>query len=347
MRIRAPRRLIVSGLIALCLVGAACGGPKPAAARPVATTPAPTTTTTAPPTFPLTGLPVTDAALAARPALDVKIDNADQARPQSGLDFADVVYEEVVEGGITRYLAVFQSKDADPLGPIRSVRMTDADILHAIGGLFSYSGGIPSFIQDARAAGVVDVGANTDPSAYTRNYNRSAPHNLYSSTGVLRKATPPGLGPPPAQFSYRSTAAAFTGAGVVPITHFQVAMSPSSTAEWDWDPGAGNWKRSINGVAQVGTDHVALAFSNVIVQMVEYHNTGFVDPAGNPVPDAAVVGSGPAIILSGGRMLSGTWSKSSPAAVTSYADSAGAPVLLAPGTTWVELAPSGAPTASH
>ena len=345
---RAPRRLIVSGLIGLSVLAAACGGATHPVVKAVQTTlPPTTTTTTAAPTFPLTGLAVTDPALAARPALDVKIDNADQARPQSGLDKADIVYEEVVEGGITRYLAVFQSKGADPLGPVRSVRMSDADILHALGGLFAYSGGIPAFIADARAAGVVDVGANTDASAYTRNYNRAAPHNLYSSTSVLRKATPAGMGPPQAQFVYRKSPGPLTGAGAAPISHFQVAMSPSSTAGWDWDAAAGNWRRSINGVAQIGADQVPLAFANVVIQMVPYHDTGFVDPAGNPVPDAAVVGSGPAIILSAGEMLAGTWTKSAPAAPTAYTDSAGAPVLLTPGTTWVELAPTGSSTSSH
>ncbi|MGH9305738.1 MAG: DUF3048 domain-containing protein [Acidimicrobiales bacterium] len=339
----------MAGLCLLAVGTAACAGPKHAAVKAPPTTPVPTTTTTAPPppVYPLTGLPVTDPASAGRPALNVKIDNAPQARPQSGLDKADVVYEEVVEGGITRYLAVFQSHDAAPLGPIRSVRMTDADVVHPIGGLFAYSGGIPAFINDVRAAGVIDVGANADPSAYTRSNSRQSPHNLYSSTSVLRQATPAGLGPPKPVFAYRQVAAPFGGTGVAPISHFQVSMSPSVTSEWDWDPATARWLRSINGAPQVATDGVRIAFANVIIEMVPYHNTGFVDPAGNPVPDASVVGNGPAVVLSGGSMLSGSWSKASPAAVTTFADSAGTPVLLTPGTTWIELAPSGSPTASH
>ena len=171
------RRSLAFGAMALVgmVVLAACGGA--AAKRPShATTSAPTSTaptTTTPKTLglvaPLTGLPDVSAAIAQRPALIVKIDNDAAAPPQSGLDQADVVYEEVVEGGITRYMAIFQSQDASPVGPVRSVRGTDSDIVRPIGGLFAYSGGTPQYVNLIDASGVKDVGANDDGSAYYRS----------------------------------------------------------------------------------------------------------------------------------------------------------------------------------
>ena len=119
------RRLsAASVVIALALVAAACssgGGKKKASAS--STAPA-TTTTTVPPVFPLTGLPAGTSPNLNRPALVVKIENVPEARPQSGLIEADVVYEEIVEAGLSRFIVVYQSKDADPVGPVRSIPAT-------------------------------------------------------------------------------------------------------------------------------------------------------------------------------------------------------------------------------
>jgi hypothetical protein len=79
----------------------------------------------------------------------------------------------------------------------------------------------------------------------------------------------------------------------------------------------------------------------VIVETVPYQNTGYLDPAGNPVPDADIVGSGPAVVLSGGKLVHATWSKPSPSSITTYQASDGSPVRLLPGQTWVMLAPAG------
>lgn len=138
------RRTPLLALVAMLLVACSGGGgdgEKGAAGGPPAEV---TTSTTLAPFAPLTGLPLTDQARLGRPALVVKIENAPASRPQSGLDAADVVYEEIVEGGITRFLAVFHSADAEPIGPVRSLRPSDPDIIAPFGGLFAYSGGIPN-----------------------------------------------------------------------------------------------------------------------------------------------------------------------------------------------------------
>lgn len=309
-----------------------------------------TTTTTTPPAAlaPLTGLPALSPSMATRPAVIVKIDDDAAASPQSGVDQADVVYEEVVEGGITRYLAVFQSQDADVVGPVRSVRETDADIVRPIGGLFAYSGGIAPFVSLIDEAGVLDVGAVDDGSAYYRSSLRAAPDNLYTSTTVLRERTPPNAGPPPALFDYVAAHEPFSEPGATKVSKVTVDMSPTAVVAWSYDPSTGQWLRSMNGVAQDVAQGPSLttgppiAFTSVIVQMVPYQNTGYVDPAGNPVPDANVVGSGPAVIFSGGKLVHATWSRQSPSSITTYQATNGSTIRLLRGQTWVMLAPSGA-----
>jgi hypothetical protein len=332
---------------------AACSGAAPKRTSVTTTTASPTTTTTAlGAVAPLTGLPVTNPSLAERPAVIVKIDNDAAAPPQSGLDEADVVYEEVVEGGITRYLAIFQSQDADPVGPVRSVRETDADIVRPIGGLFAYSGGIPPFVSLIDSTGITDVGADDDGSAYYRSNTRNAPDNLYTSTTVLRQRTPAGAGPPPPLFEYVGTHEKFSEPGEKAVSQVTVTMSGATVAAWSYDAATRQWDRSTNGHPQTVAVGTALspgppvAFTNIIVEIVPYQNTGYIDPAGNPVPDANTVGSGQALILSGGESAEATWSKPSASAITAYQASDGSPVRLLPGTTWVMLAPQGAAVTS-
>ena len=111
-----------------------------------------TATVPAAPTYALTGMPIDDPARANRPALVIKVNNVASARPQSGINQADVVYEEVVEGGITRLAAVFNSHDPDRVGPVRSVRKTDQSLVWPIGGVFAYSGGAPYAIASINTA---------------------------------------------------------------------------------------------------------------------------------------------------------------------------------------------------
>ncbi|MCA1844637.1 MAG: DUF3048 domain-containing protein, partial [Actinobacteria bacterium] len=165
------RRIVALFLVAAAL--AACGGKKRV----------PVTTTTAPPTTapalmgdgdPLTGLPPA----ANRPALVVKIDNAPKARPQAGLNQADVVVEEKVEDGVTRFFTVFHTADADPVGPVRSARSTDLALTGALNRpLFAYSGTNATFQALVSRAPLVDVGINAASRDYSRHGDRPAPYN--------------------------------------------------------------------------------------------------------------------------------------------------------------------------
>ncbi|MGH9283012.1 MAG: DUF3048 domain-containing protein, partial [Acidimicrobiales bacterium] len=140
---------------------------------------------------PLTGLPQPDAARRGRVALVVKIDNAPKGRPQEGLNQADVVIVEKVEDGVTRLFTVFQTNDADPVGPVRSARSTDVALVSTLNRpLFAYAGTNAAFQALVDAAPLMDVGFNKASSAYRRVSGRPAPYNLFSSTGALFAKAP-------------------------------------------------------------------------------------------------------------------------------------------------------------
>lgn len=332
----------IAAAIALVLLVGACG--KKEEVRPRRK---PATTTTVPAVFPLTGLPVDNAAAANRPVLTVKIENAPEARPQAGLDFADVVYEEQVEGGLTRYLAMFQSTDASVLGPIRSLRPTDPELVRPLGGLFAYSGGTQKFIGLLHATPLQDIGYDTKPKLYDKRRDKRAPHHIYSSTGRLFGAAEKDLKPPPPLFAFVPSGQPFDPAGL-PAVNLNVRIGRTAI-DYDWDGALGKWKRSTNGTPHLVEGGAQLTATNVIVQFVQYRNSpGDFDVVGNPVPVAAVVGTGDAWVLAGGKVVKGAkWSKPSPEAVTAFTDAAGVPLALVPGRTWVLLAPVGAPAATR
>jgi hypothetical protein len=270
------------------------------------------------------------------------VDNAPVARPQSGLDAADVVYEEIVEGGATRFLAVFHSTDAELVGPVRSVRPSDPDILAAFGGLFGYSGGIPPFIEALRRTpGITDVGVDVldegPDKAYVRRPGRAAPNNLYTSTVKIYAAAPATAARPPGRFAeFRAPEEPFTAAGATPATTLTATVG-TTTVTFNYDAASQTYRRT--GLTE-GSAVVAPA--NVIVQFTPYEVTGETDQSNTAVEKADTVGSGDALIVSGGMAVRGGWSKASAGAFTTYTDASGAPVRLTPGRTWVELARTGA-----
>ena len=290
--------------VALCLLLVACGGGKKKAAPTTtlpSTTAAPTTTATPPPVYPLTGLPVTDLTKLARPALVVKIDNADgdgagnQARPQIGLNQADVVYEEKVEGAVTRLAAIFHSEDSDPVGPVRSARSTDVQIFSPLNRpLFAWSGANPTFAAIIRDSPIIDVGYDAATGAYGRRSDRIAPHNLYSSTPDLYALAPPDSKPPPALFLYRAATEPL-GAGAVP-DRFRSTSTSAAAAARRPSTTAGTRPRRVRaqpaGDGDVDEAGVQIAPANVIVQFTNYVDTGITDVIGTPVPEAQLVGTG-------------------------------------------------------
>ena len=301
--------------------------------------PAPPTTAAAP----LTGLPM-EIVRSRRPVLVVKIDNAPKARPQIGLNQADVVFEEGVEGGITRFAALFHSEESKPVGPVRSARTTDIRLLSALRHpLFAYSGANATFQRHVHEAPLVDVGVDAYPDRYHRDSARPSPYNLFTDTDRLFALAPDGSVPPPALFAFRSPAAAASGPGARAVSRARVFWQASKLTEalWDWDSTAKGWRRTQNGEIHVDGAGRQVTPANVVVQFVTYHDTGQVDSTGTAVPEADVVGEGDAWVLTGGMLIPCRWSKASDADITRYTDASGAEVQLARGQTWVELVPPG------
>jgi len=334
VKVRSTTAATTAVVAALALFVSACGGggdSKAAAAKKPTTTVAPSTTA-APPTAPLTGLPDPTGASHTRPALSVKVENTDAARPQTGIDEADVVYEEVVEGDITRFVAMFNSTVPKVIGPVRSVRSEDPDIVWPVGGIFAYSGGAPVNVDAINAAPVHAVDEDTAGSAMVRNEPnqppRDAPHNLYGLGQPLFD-----LGgdpkPPPALFQYLANGAPpVTGQGVLDFhVNFQAGYDPT----WTWVAATGLWARSIDGVPQTVVGGAPVAPTNVVVQFTQYTGEA----------EAQTVGEGDVWVFTDGVLRTGRWVRPDKAQPAKYVDAAGNPIPLRPGRTWVDLLPAG------
>lgn len=324
---------------------ASCGGHgKPKAAPTTSTTlPAPTTTAAPPPTAPLTGLPQPNAAQLNATAVVVKIDNIDDARPQTGLADADIVYEEEVEGGLTRLAAVFQSKYPTVLGPVRSGRLTDEgiadDLNHPV---YVMSGTNAMFLGTLRSQPVWEVDAGNRGDLFYRGGSKPAPHNLFTNVVSLSKAAKNPT-PPAPLFQYRLPNTPMTGAAVAPATHLQFGL-PHTSVSWDFNTQFGAWTRNQNGTPDVDNTGAQLKATNVVVLFINYIVSGVATGEGGPpapIPEGIMTGTGQAWFLSGGQVVKGTWTRSGLTTPATYADSAGAPILLSPGNTWVELVPVG------
>lgn len=317
---------------ALAVLLSACGGGGGGQAKQTTSTAA---ATTVPPTFPLTGLPDAERKGVNRPLLAVKIDGSEKGRPQTGLDKADVVVEEEVEGGITRFIAMFHSTDPGDVGPVRSIRPMDPNILAPMKGMFGFAGGIPDFQQKLDATQVQDVAYNQSSvqDAYHRTKDRQAPLNLYADTNRLWAAARD-TSPPPALWAFLGAGEASSGQ---PVTGVDIVFSPQARCAYTWDASSNTWRRSMNGTPHTVASGDQIAPANVVIQKVATENTGFVDPAGSPVIESKVIGTGEAWFFVDGKMLHGQWSKADQGSLTRFTDDAGNPVKLKPGRSWLEI----------
>jgi hypothetical protein len=356
------QRRTLSVLVASALALVACGGGKSAAPSTTTTTVAASststttgtsssssnggTTTTGPTTTspgagvdPLTGLADQDPAILNRPALVVKINNHPYAWPQTGLNQADIVFEELVEG-ISRFAAVFHSQDSTPVGSIRSARTSDINILALLGTpLLAWSGGNDYVVTAIRRAKIVDVGFSfhSVEGGYFRTTDKQAPHNLYADTKKLFALARPNQGPPTAVFSFRGPTDA------LPSTAKDVAgvklNFEATQVQYVWDATTQAWDRSeaVPGYTalgpQVDNAGVQVAPQNIVVLFCKYATS----PADTHSPEAQTTGSGTAWVFTGGKVIEGTWSRPKATDPLTLKDSAGTPIALTPGKTWVEL----------
>ncbi len=289
----------------------------------------PTTTTTLKPSSvaPLTGSPYPARLLKNRSALTIKIDNTPEAMPQYGIEDADVVYEEVVEGGITRLAAIFNSRLPTVVGPVRSVRRTDREIVFPIGGIFACSGGAEYALKSIATAPVKFYDEANSGSTMFRNPSRFAPHNLFANAALLMAKD--GLPrPPKALFTYSSSE---TAPGPK-VKSFVVGFEAGYAVSYAWYGKTRSWNRSIFGAPDVTANGVLIAPKNVIVMFVNYvGGVGVIDSY------AQLVGSGPVDVFTDGTLQRGTWSRPNLSHRDVYKDAAGKVITLTPGQTWVEL----------
>jgi hypothetical protein len=326
---------LVVGAVAGASVACGSEATTPAAGTSAAPPPPP------PPVFwPLTGLesgPVAD-----HPALAVKIENSVDARPQTGLNAADMVWEEVVEGGITRFVAVYHSTLPPQIGPIRSVRPMDPPIAAPLRGLFAFSGGQRPFVDAVAAAGLQVISQDAGGDGFYRLNTRYAPHNVYADPAAfLAQADPAHQAAPAAQFGVarpeQQPTAAVAGAPTAAVT---LKLSGLSHPRWTWSAPDARWLRAEGTTPATEADGTPLRAANVVVLRVAVANTRFSDPAGNPVPETQMVGTGEALVATGGRTVAATWTKNSTSEPVALTGLDGVPILLATGNTWVELVPT-------
>jgi hypothetical protein len=327
------------------LVLAACSGATPHHTSSSTTTSTSTTTTTAAPvavaTCPLTGAPVPGGGpIPQRTALAVKIDNYPDARPQAGMDKADVVFEEPVEGGITRYAAVFQCQDAPLVGPVRSARNIDIGILGELGTpLLVHVGGIDPVLANIAASPLVNVDLGNYGSLETHPSGRFAPYDTYSTTAQLWSTHLTLTTPPQPLFSYSGRVPTGT-----PVSSVNIDFSGTSNVTWKYNPATSDFLRYYNGTtADMLADGVQNSAANVIVQYVQIsygpwleNSEGGLEVQADLYPSA----SGVADVFRGGTEITGTWSRSTLGSPTQFLSASGAKIPLQPGQTWVELVPN-------
>lgn len=347
---RRPVRGAVAALLAsLALAVAGCSAPPTEQQEPpapvtvgptIAPDKAPAPVPVVPPTWPLTGVAGEPAA---RPSLAVKIENTAVARPQTGLDQADVVWETIVEFDVSRFVAVFHSQVPAEVGPIRSVRPMDPVILAPMHGLLAFSGGQPGILALVAASGVQMISHDAGAPGMYRTRDRAAPHNVYGTPSTFWSlADADHQAPPGEQFTFARSAdrAAAVMAGT-PAGTLSFRLSSASSPSWTWDGGSGTWLRSEGATPATARSGARLSAVNVVSITADHPNTGFGAQGGAPVPTYTLVGSGDGVVATGGKTLPVRWQKDSDSAPLRLFTADGKPADLAPGNTWVELVPAG------
>jgi hypothetical protein len=281
-----------------------------------------------PPVSPFTGLPADLSA----PVLGVKIDNAVVARPQRGLEQADLVYVEPVEGGLSRLLAVYQSQVPPVVGPVRSTRASDVELLANFGRpALAFSGAAASVEALVAGAPLLNVSELARPGDYHRDRRSRMPHNLYGDANLLRQG-----GAPPRDIGFRFGP---PPPGGRPVQGTSVRY-PATAIGVQWEPAKSRWMISMDGAPLTSASGPRPSAATVVLQRVAVRDAGVRDAKGSPSPFAATVGSGDVVVLRDGLAFAGSWSRPTPAAITSFTLPDGSPLTFAPGPVWVVLVPT-------
>lgn len=337
-RARGTMVSVVALTVALVVSGCTSGAiTAPRTAHPGTPTPTYTSTYQAPaPTelAPLRGTTVAAGSLA-HASIAAKIDNHWDARPQIGLESTDIVFEELVEGGITRYVAIWQSTIPKLLGPVRSIRPMDPNILSPFGGIVCYSGGQPRFVNLMRHTPVYNAihGQPDTASTFYRTPTKTAPHNvLVKAQQVLAQHKK--IAPPRQQFAYSLDPASSTAAkDGTPTKVVHYTFSTAMSGAWTYDAAHQVFLRSQGGEKDKGSSGAQLKATNVVVLRVRVSDD-------KNVPRTEMISHGEAWVSTGGATVHGTWRKASAKDPIHLLDGNGVDIRLSAGNTWVELIPT-------
>lgn len=293
-----------------------------------------------PPTCPLTGVAVATEKDANQAVVAVKVDNTDAARPQVGIDEADLVYEELVEGGITRWIVVFGCEKPDRVGPVRSTRATDADVLVQYGKpVLGFSGGAKSVVKYVKRSGIQAFDEDSGGDAFSRDPSRVPPQDLFADIPTLeKKGKKKKAEVPEPIFEYSEELPEGSSKKAKEI---DMVFSSINQAAWEWNKGEERWARFDGGSPNVLENGDQILANNVVVQMVKVSEGDILDASGSPSPEVKLTGKGRAMLFRDGRVFTGTWERTSLEDRTTFTTRDGDAFVLTPGNTWIELFPSG------
>jgi hypothetical protein len=286
-----------------------------------------------PPVQPLTGLPLTDPALLSKPALVVKVSNDPGARPQTGLNDPDIIFE-AWGAGPTRFATVWHSRDLDFVGPIRSCREQDVNLVGEFNrAVFACSGGNPGNLKLLRDSDLLLVTEGQGP-GWELDRKRSRPHKTHADTAQLRSDAGPDRTAPSPQYHYR--AAGQAAAVGDPMSGFDLQIQ-QVFVQWRYDPATGTYLRSQAGKPHLLTDGAQVSTENVVVVWLDYDAS----QTDRRSPDGITIGTNPTAVFTGGRIVLGTWTRATRLDPFAFADPSAKPILLTPGRTFIELPNSG------
>jgi hypothetical protein len=270
----------------------------------------------------------------------VKIDNHPKARPQSGLQSADAVYEILVEGGLTRFIALFHQSDDTYVGPNRSGRPTDASIVRPLAGPIQISGA-QRWIQNIFTQKDVDTIYETRATSF-RISQRRAPHNLYVDTERMRTYADDNGWPdeaPPSLYFYDAEPTPTTG----PAERITFDWSNQPDVVWEWD--GESYLRSNRNDPHEWVDEEGergqVAFDTLVVLQARRYSASAPGGGGSPVPALDTVGSGEALVFWGGEVVDGTWERGTDEDVIRLFAEDGTDLVLPPGRVWTSVFPNG------
>ena len=289
---------------------------------------------------PLSGKRPSDRASLERPAVAVKVENNPVAYPLSGLERAEIVYEEVVEGGITRFMALYHCTDASMIGPVRSTRIVDGPIVRPITRLLAAAGGNAIVRRHLRKDRVIILDEPTSGDAMRRvdRGSISIEHTLYGDSKKLRALGEKRFDKPPPEGLFTFGDPQGKGRRVREVS---LRFSNATTVAYRWKDG--RWLRFDDGRPLEDPSGKQIGVDNVLVERHEVNFSKHVtDVAGNfSIEIADTTGRGQAVLLRDGRAYPGRWVRKSEKEPVAFRTKSGDPLTLRPGTTWIELLPSG------